>query len=127
MGVKRIETIADDEDYVEYIIFHDDGTTGGADLRLTELGRYHHMTHQLRDENIPDGSKVAETFVYPHSETSVQRQGVGSQVLDHIVMDARSRGVRVLYAETTNLAAEGLFRKNGFKGNYSPHCYLVIN
>ena len=104
---------------------HEDDSEGGASLRITELDASYHIGCIVRDENIPLGSKVAELFFYPHSKTSSQRRGVGSEVLDLILQEVQSKGIKVVYGEVTNTIAEKFFRKSGFKGSYQPHCYRV--
>lgn len=116
---------ASNEDYLEYRVIHKDGTEGSADLRVRELGESH-MVYNLRDEGLPNDIKIAELFFYPHSQTSSERNGVGSRVLDHILKDAAERNIKLVFAECTNLTARSFFQKKGFKGNYQPHCYIVV-
>lgn len=126
MTIKNIETITD-EDYVEYIFTHKDDSTGSASLTIRELDSTHHITYIIRDEHIPYGFKVAELFFYPNSETSGERKGVGSLALDFIINDAQERGIKVVYVEVTNVAAQQFFQKKGFKGNLEPYGYVVIS
>lgn len=132
MSIKRIETIIDEygvdnEDYVEYAVVHEDDSIGSAYLRITYLDDSHYVSRMVRNENIPFGSKAAHLFFYPNSETSGERQGVGLQVLDFVLNDARTRGIMVVYCMVTNNIAGEFFRKNGFKGGCSPDGYLVIS
>lgn len=107
----RIEKDVKDELYVEYLVIHPDGSTGIADLRIMDLDEGHHMGHILREHNIPYRSLIAETFLYPHSSTSNQRCGIGSQVLDYILLDAKARNVHAVYAQPTNITAINFLKK----------------
>lgn len=124
--MERIELLdGSEEDYLEYRVIHEDGTEGSADLRVRELGESH-MAYNLRNEGLPNDAKIAELFLYPHSETSSRRTGVASRVLDYVLKDAAERNIKLVFAECTNLTARGFFQKKGFKGGYDPHCYIVI-
>ncbi len=127
--MERIE-LSDEsqEDYLEYKIIHDDGSEGSASLTIRDLydGSPHFMAYQLRNETLPDNAKVAELFLYPHSETSSKRTGVASRVLDHILKDAAERKIKVVFCEITNLDIRNFCQAKGFKGNYEPHCYVVV-
>lgn len=124
--MERIELLdGSEEDYLEYRVIHEDGTEGSADLRVRELGESH-MVNNLRDESLPNDAKIAELFLYPHSETSSRRTGVASRVLDYVLKDAAERNIKLVFAECTNLTARSFFQKKGFKGGYDPHCYIVI-
>lgn len=129
MSIRRIEVVdrpKGEDDYIEYNIVHEDGSTGGADLRIMDLDENHHM-HLLLDRGLPSGSRIAEMFFYPHSDTTQQRQGIGKQVLDTILKDAQDRGIRAVYVEVTDTKAKRFFRKMGFEGNLEPHGYKVIS
>ncbi len=123
--MERIELSDEQEDYLEYRVIHEDGSEGSADLRVREL-RESHMAYSLRDEGLPEDAKIAELFFYPHTETSSRRTGVASRVLDYILKDAKERDIKLVFAECTNLTAGSFFQKKGFKGNYQPHCYIVV-
>lgn len=43
MSIDRIETDVVDEDYIEYLVVHDDGSMGSADLRIMTLDEDHYM------------------------------------------------------------------------------------
>ena len=116
----------DDEDYVEYKILHSDWSRGGADLRIIELNETHHM-RRLLDKGLPSGSRIAETFFYPHSSSTQHREGVGSIVLESILKDAQQRNVRAIYGEVTSIMAENFFRKNGFDKLYGRHYYKILH
>ncbi len=131
-GLRNMEKIelsdASQEDcleYVEYRVIHEDGTEGSADLRIREL-RESPLAYNLRDEGLPNDALIAELFLYPHSKTSSERTGVGSRTLGYILKDAAERNIRLVFAECTSLAARSFFQKKGFKGNYAPHCYVVL-
>jgi len=125
--IKRIEVSDDeDKDYVEYTVIHKDGSKGLADLRIMELGEGHHMAYQLKGEGLPNGTKIAEMFFYPHSETSSRRTGAASRVLDYIVKDARKRDVKVIFCEPHGSAIRGFCQARGLKDTDIDHCYLVI-
>ncbi len=125
--MERIELLdQSEEDYLEYRVIHEDGSEGSASLTIRELEGTHHMAYQVRDENLPLGSRIAELFLYPHSETSLRRTGVASRVLDYILKDASGRDIKVVFCEMTNLDIKSFCQAKGFKGNYSPHCYIVI-
>ncbi len=115
----------EEESYLEYRVIHDDGSEGSADLRIRELSDSY-IRHELREEGLPDNTKVAEFFFYPHSQTSQRRTGVASRVLDYILEDARRRDVKVVFCEVTNTAMKGFCESKGFRGNYAPHCYVLI-
>ena len=66
MSIKRIETITDEEDYVEYLITHNDKSIGSASLTIRVLDYNHHINHTIRNESIPLDAKVAELFFYPN-------------------------------------------------------------
>jgi len=124
--MERIE-LSDEsqEDYLEYIVIHEDGSRGSASLTIRELGESH-MVYQLREESLPNNTRIAELFLYPHSATSLRRTGVASRVLDYILKDAREKEIKVIFCEITNLDIRRFCQNKGFKGNYSPHCYIVI-
>ncbi len=113
------------EDYLEYRVIHEDGSEGFADLRVRELSESY-MRYTLRDVGLTDDSKIAELFFYPHSNTSLERSGIGSIVLDYILKDAAERNVSLVFAECTTLTAKSFFQKRGFEVNHSPHCYVLI-
>lgn len=125
--MERIELSDEsDEDYLEYRVIHKDGSKSFVSLRLSELDETHHMAYQLRGEVLPMGSRIAELFLYPHSETSSRRKGVGSRVLDYILEDAADRDIKLVFCEVTNQVAKSFFHKKLFKGGYNPHCYIVV-
>ena len=125
--MERIELSAEsEEDYLEYRVIHDDGSEGSASLRLSQLDATHYMNYHLNGEDLPIGSTIAELFLYPHSETSPRRTGVASRVLDYVLRDAGERGIKVVTCEITNKDIQQFCRAKGFRGNYSPHCYLLI-
>ena len=125
--MERIELSAEsEEDYLEYRVIHDDGSEGSASLRLSQLDATHYMAYHLKVEALPVGSTIAELFLYPHSETSLRRTGVASRVLDHVLRDAGERGIKVVTGEITNEEIRKFCQAKGFRGNYSPHCYLLI-
>ena len=129
MSIKSIELVEHGEDvenYLEYEVTHNNGSIGIVDLRIMELDEFHHM-RLLLDKGLSSGSKIAELFFYPHSNTTQQRQGVGSQVLDTILNNARDREIRAVYIEATNTIAERFFRKMGFEICYGTHYYKVIS
>lgn len=115
-----------EEDYLEYRVIHEDGSEGGASLRLSDLDDTHTMGYQVRGENLPKWARVAELFLYPHSKSSTERNGVGSRVLDYVLKDAAERNIKLVFAECTTLAARSFFQKRGFKGDYAPHCYTLV-
>ena len=49
-----------------------------------------------------------------------------ARVLDYILKDAREKEIKVIFCEITNLDIRRFCQNKGFKGNYSPHCYIVI-
>ncbi len=128
MSIKKIEITEspDDENYVEYEVIHNNGTRGGADLRIMELDKTHHM-RKLLDKGLPSGSKIAETFFYPHGNGTQSSQGIGSAVLEFIIKDAQERGIRAIYADVTNTIAESFFHKNGFDILYGRHYYRILS
>lgn len=126
MSIDRIETIVEDKCYIDYRVTYKDSSKGGADLRIMEYESGHHMRLEFQSKNIPVGSLAAEIFFYPHSSTSPRRQGVGSQVLDHILSDAKSRGVSVVYIESTNNIANKFFLKKKFTNGPGNHCYCIL-
>lgn len=126
MSVK-INVSNEDEGYIEYLVTHGDGSTGSADLRIMELDRGHHMEDVLKNHNIPYGALIAETFLYPHSSTSIHRLGIGSQVLEYVVLDAKARNVRAIYAQPNNLRSEEFFKKKDFKLGKHSNWYLLLD
>ncbi len=126
MGI-RVEISNEDEGYIEYLVIHEDGSIGSADLRIMDFDKGHHMERVLRTHNIHHGYLIAETFFYPHSATSNRRCGIGSQVLDYILSDAKARGVCVVYAQPTNVIAINFFRKKGFRHDQNAHWYHLLN
>lgn len=126
MGVERVEIVEEDLGYLEYRIVHEDGSNGSTSLTIRELDYGHHMAYQLRGENLPPGTKIAELFFYPHSETSLRNVGVASRVLDYILKDTAERQIGVVFGEITNLTIKNFCHKKGFKGNYGPHCYTLL-
>ena len=127
MSTERIEIIANgivvNEDFVNYRVVHEDGSTGEANLSI-EDGR--HILPIIGDDSIPLHSKIAELFFEPHSETSVQRQGVGSRVLEFIIKDAQTRRIKLIYAQPMTTSAEHFFAKHKFKGDSSLR-YIIIS
>ncbi|RJQ15851.1 hypothetical protein C4573_06895 [Candidatus Woesearchaeota archaeon] len=113
-------------EYVDYKIIHDDGSHGSADLRIMELEQSHFMAYGLLAAGVPLGSKVAETFFYPHSETSTRLHGIGSQALDFVLEDARKRDIKAVYAQTASKGVEEFFQKNGFSRKHMDHVYIVL-
>src|SRR3989344_5141960 len=101
--MERIELSDEsEEDYLEYIVIHEDGSRGSASLTIRELGESH-MIYQLREESLPNNTRIAELFLYPHSATSLRRTSVASRVLDYILMAARERDIKIVFCEMTNL------------------------
>ena len=124
MEIQKYYSDSDDKSYIDFRVIHDDGSEGGVDLRVMELEEGHHMEFHLQDEEIPLNSKVAETFFYPHSKTSLRRKGIGSKVLSFVLDKAKKEGIKVVYGETTDINVLSFFHKNGFKGD--TYFYKII-
>jgi GNAT superfamily N-acetyltransferase len=108
----RIETEEhiDYESYIEYHIYHEDGSAGSFDLRICGLVDSY-MSREFVAEGLRSDAKVAETFFYPHSDTSQMGKGIGSQVMEFLLSDARRRGIHAVYGDVRDTKSQRFFEK----------------
>jgi len=106
----------------EHLLFGNDAWTKAMYRDEIADHRYRHYVVAEDDDGrllgwagvlvLPDHAQVMTIGVVPEA----QRQGIGQQLLDALLDEARRRGASTVFLEvrTSNDAAQRLYRRNGF-------------